>query len=60
MVQTAGLRTDEGVGDGDLQPHPVSDLQPRLRIGHRLDDSRHVTVDVQVVLLIDSWKTAAD
>lgn len=32
-------RTYEGVGDGDLQPHPVSHLQARLRGSHGLGDS---------------------
>ena len=43
----AGL-TEEGVGDGDLQPHTVPDLQPGLRGRHRLGDRRHVGVQREV------------
>lgn len=34
--------TDDGVGDRDLQPHPVSDLEAGVRQLHHLDDGRHV------------------
>ncbi len=46
------LLTDESVWDGDLQPHPVPDLQPRLRIGHRLDNGCHVAVDAELVFFM--------
>ena len=34
--------TDDGIGDGDLQPHPVSNLQTGVGQLHHLDDGRHV------------------
>lgn len=49
--------TDEGVGDGDLQPHPVPDLQAGLGVGHGRHHGGHVAVDVQVVFLMDAWQT---
>lgn len=36
------LLTNDSVGDGDLQPHPVSDLQAGVRELHHLDDGSHV------------------
>lgn len=30
--------TDDSVANGDLQPHPVPDLQTRVRQLHHLDD----------------------
>lgn len=49
--------TDEGVGDGDLQPHAVPDLQAGLGVGHGRHHGRHVAVDGQVMLLVDAWQT---
>lgn len=57
MIQTeiqAELLTNEGVGDGDLQPHPVPDLQAGLRIGHCLDNSCHVAVDGEMVFFMNA------
>lgn len=40
-----GCLTDESVGNGNLEPHAVSDLQPRFRGGHGFHNGGHVTVD---------------
>lgn len=46
------LLTDECVGDSDLQPHPVPDLQSGLRVQHGLDNGGHVTVDSERVFFV--------
>lgn len=46
--------TNEGVGDGDLQPHPVPNFQTRLRTGHGFDHRHHVAVEGELVLLVDT------
>lgn len=43
-----GPLTNESVGDGNLEPHAVTDFQPRFRGGHGFYDGSHVTVDGQV------------
>ena len=48
-------RTDEGVSDGYLEPHPVPHLQTRLWAGHGLSDCCHVAVDGEVEV-IESWE----
>lgn len=46
-----GPLTDESIGDGDLEPHAVSDLQPGFRGGHGFHNGSHVTVDGQVEII---------
>lgn len=41
-LHSSAFLTNDGVGDGDLQPHPVSNLQARVRQLHHLDDGCHV------------------
>ena len=43
--------TNEGVWDGDFEPHAVADLETRVRVGHRLDNRGHVRVDGQVQIV---------
>lgn len=51
--------TNEGVGDGDLQPHTVSHLQPGLWASHGLGDGPHISVDGQVEV-IETCSGSAD
>lgn len=43
--------TDDGVGDGDLEPHAVSDLQARVWQLHDTHHGAHVTLHRQRRLL---------
>lgn len=45
FIPPRGPLTDESVGDGDLEPHAVTDLQPGFRGGHGFYDGGHVAVD---------------
>lgn len=47
--------TDKGICDCNLEPHPVSHLQTRLRTGHGLSNSCHITVNGEVEV-IKSWE----
>lgn len=52
-------RTDEGICDGYLEPHPIPHLQTWLRGGHGLSNRSHVAVDGEVKV-IESWKRGED
>lgn len=52
-------RTNKGISNGDLEPHPVPHLKTWLWAGHGLSDCCHVAVDGEVEV-IESWERSQD
>lgn len=58
-MQDHDRHTDEGIRNGNLEPHPVPHLQTGLWTGHGLSNRCHVAVDGEVKV-IESWERSED